>query len=127
MWYDTIILLCCIGAGAFAWFGTAEPDHIVRARVFHIRMLYSVLAFPWLFLKLPLAYTLVLHLKPTGYNQAGQVVRKCNSKERHAARDKRRGLARNQRSGHKSAAVADGVSDLEMQMAEPGSAPHQVF
>ena len=37
-------------------------------------MLYSVLAFPWLLLKLPLAYTFVLHLKPTAYNQAGQVV-----------------------------------------------------
>ena len=114
MWYDTIILLCCIAGGAFAWFGTTEPDHIVRSRVFHIRMLYSIMAFPWLILKLPLAYTLVLHLKPTGYNQAGQVVRLCNSKERRAARDKRAGLAvPGHGSSRKSAIAAAAAQDLE--------------
>ena len=92
MWYDTLILLACAGGVAFAWFGTEEPDHIVRARTYHIKMLYSVLTLPWLLLKLPLAYTLVLHLKPTGYNKQGQVVRLCNAKERKAARDKRLGL-----------------------------------
>ena len=91
MLYDTLILAACVGGGAYAWFGTNEPDYIVRSRVFHIRMLYSTLAFPWLLLKLPLAYTLVLHLKPTGYNRAGEVVRMCNSKERRIARNERLG------------------------------------
>ena len=89
--YDTVLLLACAGGASYAWWGTDEPDHLVRARVYHIKMLYSVLSFPWLLLKLPLAFTLVLHLKPTGYNRRGQVVRKCNAKERKAARNRRRG------------------------------------
>lgn len=111
MLYDTIVLLCCVGGGAYAWFGTAEPSYIVRSRVFHIRMLYSTLSFPWLILKLPLAYTLVLHLKPTGYNQAGQVVRLCNSKERCMARDKRLGLTSSRGSDKEKSASA--VLDVE--------------
>jgi hypothetical protein len=52
-------------------------------------MLYSMLAFPWVLLKLPLAYTVVLHLKPTGHNQSGEVVRLYNGKERRIARERR--------------------------------------
>ena len=89
MFYDTLILGCCVAGGAVAWFATDEAEYIARARVYHIRLLYSTLAFPWLLLKLPLAYTLVLHLKPTGYNESGEVVRLCNAKERRAARDRR--------------------------------------
>ena len=86
MLYDTLILAACVGGGAFAWYATDEPGYVARSRVYHIRMLYSMLAFPWFLLKLPLAYTFVLHLKPTGYNQSGEVMRLCNGKERRIAR-----------------------------------------
>ena len=93
MLYDTFILACCVAGGLVAWYATDEPAHVVRARVYHIRMLYSLLAFPWLLLKLPLAWTLVLHIKPTGYNRRGETVRLCSARERHDARTRRRARA----------------------------------
>ena len=38
---------------------------------------------------LPFAFTLVLHLKPTGYSRAGRVVRSASAKQREAARQRR--------------------------------------
>ena len=119
MLYDAAIFVACVGGGAFAWYGTSEPDHIVRSRVFHIRMLYSTLAFPWLLLKLPLAWSLVLHLKPTGYNQAGHVVRMCNSKERRAAREKRLGLASSSSTSRRGESPARVEHHADIEQASP--------
>ena len=89
MAYDTVLLATCIGVGVWTWYAVDEPEYKIRARVFHVKMLYSMCTFPWLLLSLPLAFTLVLHLKPTAYNQAGQVVRVASAKQRKAARDRR--------------------------------------
>jgi len=87
---DTIVLLACVGWGLHTWFAeTHLADHIVYARLWHIRMLYALLAAPWAVLQLPFMYTLVLHIKPTGYNAAGDVVRMASSAERKAARERR--------------------------------------
>ena len=64
---------------------------VVNAQLFHLKALYGVLSFPWLLLKLPLADALVLALKPTKYNRAGQTVRPATAKERKAARAARLG------------------------------------
>jgi hypothetical protein len=91
MIYDMAVLLACVGGSAYIWWGMTDPEYLLRARVYHIRMLYSVLAFPWVILKIPLAYTFVLHLKPTAYNQRGDLAPLANARQRRAARERRHG------------------------------------
>lgn len=110
--YDTLVLSACLAGGLYAWFGSDDPAYLVRARVFHIKMLYGLLAFPWALLKLPLAWTLVLHLKPTGYNRRGEVVGVARAAERERRRQARHGTR-----ARKSAKVAPSEG-------EPNGEPH---
>jgi len=89
MVWDTVVLIGCLGVGAYVWWGADAPDYLVRARLWHIKMLYALSALPFAILKLPLMYTLVLHLRPTGYNRAGALVRVASAKERRQALDRR--------------------------------------
>ena len=92
MAYDTVVFLACVGWGLFELYGRdpALDRHILLGRLFHLKILYSLLSLPWFLLKLPLAFTLCLHLKPTAYTRSGKTVRLATGKERAEARERRR-------------------------------------
>ena len=64
-----------------------------------VTIVYALFGMPWLVLKVPLMYLLVLHVVPTGANRAGETVIKLSGSSRLRLRK-----ARGQRSG--SAKVA---------------------
>jgi hypothetical protein len=85
---DTVILVACIGWGVLQ-LASGDPRHLVLGRLYHIKILYSFLAVPWLMLKLPMAFMLVFHLKPTGYTADGKTVKMATAKQRAEARERR--------------------------------------
>mmetsp|Transcript_66396 Transcript_66396/g.183398 ORF Transcript_66396/g.183398 Transcript_66396/m.183398 type:complete len:238 (+) Transcript_66396:1060-1773(+) len=75
IWYDIIIvaLLIIFAAAVYATTSSAEQysgdrEWISKTRTYWLRALYGWLCLPWLLLKMPLAGSFLLHVKPTAYN-----------------------------------------------------------
>eukprot|EP00618_Florenciella_parvula_P035898 CAMPEP_0119542920 /NCGR_PEP_ID=MMETSP1344-20130328/53848_1 /TAXON_ID=236787 /ORGANISM="Florenciella parvula, Strain CCMP2471" /LENGTH=614 /DNA_ID=CAMNT_0007587185 /DNA_START=12 /DNA_END=1856 /DNA_ORIENTATION=- len=81
IWYDIIIvaLLIIFAAAVYATTSSAEQysgdrEWISKTRTYWLRALYGWLCLPWLLLKMPLAGSFLLHVKPTAYNPQGKTV-----------------------------------------------------
>eukprot|EP00936_MAST-01D_sp_MAST-1D-sp1_P001394 g1394.t1 len=85
---DLVAFVGC-GAAAYVVYDGSDAAWVKRSHWFWLRTLYGLCALPWLLLKLPLAFTLVLHVTPTAYNRRGETVRRADGAEREriAARD----------------------------------------
>ena len=64
-------------------------DRMRQVYLHWICTLYALLGAPWLALKMPLMFLLVLRVTPTGYNQAGQTVAKLGGAQRRRLRQAR--------------------------------------
>lgn len=90
MYYDLCITAGCLVL-IFLIYTENKTDWVQNAQLFHVKVLYGMLSFPWVFLRLPMMYSLILALKPSKYNRAGETVRPATGKEKAAARAARRG------------------------------------
>ena len=54
--------------------GLDSESHETRQTYYWMRVTYGLLSVPWIFFKVPLAFTLTTHAKPTGYTRAGRTV-----------------------------------------------------
>ena len=91
MCYDLVVAAGCLALVAVIYDRPGGADWVQNAQLFHVKVLYGMLSFPWMVLKLPMMYSLILALKPTNYNRAGETVRPATGREMAAARDARRG------------------------------------
>ena len=91
MYYDLAIFLGCMALIYFIFTQPGGTDWVVNAQLFHVKVVYGMLSFPWVILKLPMMYSLILSLKPTKYNRRGETVRSATGKEMAAAREARKG------------------------------------
>ena len=91
MYYDLVVAAGCLALVIFIYDQPGGTDWVQNAQLFHVKVLYGMLSFPWMVLKLPMMYSLILSLKPTNYNRAGETVRPATGKEMAAARDARHG------------------------------------
>ena len=96
MYYDLAIFAGCMALIYFIFTqdgadGLGGTNWVVNAQLFHVKVVYGMLSFPWVILKLPMMYSLILSLKPTKYNRRGETVRSATGKEMAAARDARHG------------------------------------
>ena len=91
MGYDLVVAAGCLALVAVIYDRPGGADWVQNAQLFHVKVLYGMLSFPWMVLKLPMMYSLILALKPTNYNRAGETVRPATGREMAAARDARRG------------------------------------
>ena len=96
MYYDLAIFAGCMALIYFIFTqdgadGLGGTNWVVNAQLFHVKVVYGMLSFPWVILKLPMMYSLILSLKPTKYNRRGETVRSATGKEMAAAREARKG------------------------------------
>mgnify|MGYP004139693069 CR=1 FL=1 len=91
MYYDLAVFAGCMALIYFIFTQDGGTDWVVNAQLFHVKVVYGMLSFPWVILKLPMMYSLILSLKPTKYNRAGETVRSATGKEMAAAREARKG------------------------------------
>ena len=96
MYYDLAVFAGCMALIYFIFSqpgadGLGGTNWVVNAQLFHVKVVYGMLSFPWVILKLPMMYSLILSLKPTKYNRAGETVRSATGKEMAAAREARKG------------------------------------
>jgi hypothetical protein len=79
--YDFVIFAVTVALGVVSL--RADDDEWTEwAKIYWLKALYGIMALPWVILKLPMMYTLVLHVRPTAYNRRGQTVPVLRKKER---------------------------------------------
>jgi hypothetical protein len=83
LWYDTFTVVLCLGLLLLAFYlqETTDVDDVLdlnnwllQLNLYWIKVTYLLLAFPFLFLKLPFVDSVLLHARPTGYNPYGKCV-----------------------------------------------------
>ena len=81
--FDLCVFALCAGFAWQAWFvDDHESEWVRRSRLYWLRAAYGLGALPFLLLKLPAMFLLVLHVKPTAYNRRGETVRLATGDER---------------------------------------------
>jgi hypothetical protein len=79
LWWDTFTVVLCVGL-LFLAMHLQELDPLdfddwrYQLNLYWIKVTYLLLAFPFLFLKLPFVDSVLLHARPTGYNPYGKCV-----------------------------------------------------
>ena len=89
--YDLVVAAGCLALVIFIYDQPGGTDWVQNAQLFHVKVLYGMLSFPWMVLKLPMMYSLILSLKPSTSHRAGETVRPATGREMAAARDARHG------------------------------------
>jgi hypothetical protein len=83
--YDLVIFAVIVALGVLTL--TRDDDEWTEwAKIYWLKALYGIMALPWIVLKFPMMYTLVLHVRPTAYNRRGQTVPVLRKRERNQRR-----------------------------------------
>jgi len=82
--FDLLAFAAVVGLGVYSHMFHIKNDTewISKSHLYWLKAIYGVLSAPWIILKLPMMFVLVLHVKPTAYNRRGETVRLATSDER---------------------------------------------
>eukprot|EP00937_MAST-01D_sp_MAST-1D-sp2_P003613 g3613.t1 len=83
-----LLAFAALAAAAGVVHAGDEPEWKKRSHYYWLRTAYGLCSLPWLVLKLPFMFTLVLHTMPTAYNRRGETVRTVGGSERRRIRER---------------------------------------
>ena len=79
--FDLVAFAVVVGVAVLAYL-TTDDTWLRQVYLHWLCVVYALCGLPWLVLKVPLMYLLVLHVVPTGANRAGETVVKLNGSSR---------------------------------------------
>jgi hypothetical protein len=73
-WWDSFCVFFVLMLALFAWGVAGQEGWQLRATLFWLKALFGLLSLPFLLFKIPVLNTLLMQVRPTGYDEKGRVV-----------------------------------------------------
>ena len=73
-WWDSFCVFFVLALALIAWGLVGQTGWQLRATLFWLKALFGLLSLPFLLFKIPVLNTLLMQVRPTGYDDKGRVV-----------------------------------------------------